>query len=127
MELADSNQVSALLNAKRIVEMKQPSGRAALCRARHDGPIFDEREMFIPDVNTRMEKWSHLAGVRIEGGDICSFMAVALEAGIRKVAEFGGATMLFREDVIRLMTIRAKLAIIGLLAIFTASLSTFYH
>lgn len=59
--------------------------------------------MFLPDVGTRIEKWSDCTCGSIDGAQIRAFPPIAVEAREREVAAHGVATVFAWQDMVNMM------------------------
>src|ERR1700733_13141934 len=81
--------------------------------------------MVRPIVPARLEKENGQATLRINRGEICSFVTVAVVASIRQIFPSGLASMLFCDNVVRFM--RSAYVCFMHAAIFTAATRPMAH
>jgi len=100
--LACFSQFFSNPDARGAVELQQFRRRASAWRSTDDKGSL-KAKMNRPSITSRVEKLNDLAGVRIHGGDVRAFPAVAVEAGQRKVFHGCGATVLCCDHMIGLV------------------------
>jgi hypothetical protein len=111
-----------LHHSRPIIQAQEYDGRATGWSSAH-GPRTFKNKMLIPDLSVRIEETNDSAIDGINGGQIRTFVAVAIEAGKSEVINLGSPAVLERDDVVDVVGKRK--IILMEQAVLTASLSPF--
>jgi hypothetical protein len=95
-------QDSTLDNAPGFIELEQGYRCTTHGRQANDLCSF-QCKVFLPHVDTRIEKWSDRTRGRIDRAQSRAFPPVAVEAREREVATYGVAAVFARQDMVKMM------------------------
>jgi len=101
VEHADPDEQSAQGHRGWIIDSQDGNGRTADWRATEEHRILP-LEMFSSHISPWMEQPDDLTNYRVNAGQVCALVAVAVDAAQRKVLALGWAAVLLSDDVVDL-------------------------
>ena len=101
VEHADPDEQSAQGHRGWIIDSQDGNGRTADWRATNEHRLLP-LEMFSPHISPWMEQPNDLTNYRVNAGQVCALVAVAVDAAQRKVLALGWAAVLLSDDVVDL-------------------------